>query len=355
MEDTLLTARRLYVNETADRADGVDMSTALWCYVWPLIFVVGVSGNTLILLVLRRGGYGKTSASVYLWLLAAADSFVLAFGFVDGYLRHAWHFAITDSSAVACRLIWFLQPGLATTAIWILVAFTVERFMGVCFPMRPLQTARQAYVIAAALMVAALLKNTDTLYTIAPRDDDVHTCMVSPTYTDYEDYVRPWIGFTLTSLLPFVAILFCNISIIRALRSRAINALVPPAANHHVAQTTVMCVSVSFVFLACYSPGSVVTLAGGYWRVSSVTFSAVERDVVTVTACLRYVHHSVNIFLYCLTGAQFRKDLRALCRGVPATLRWSRTGGAVRRMCSRAVTSLSSSTPPSRDSCVTLV
>ena len=355
MEETHIALTRLSVNETTNRAGDVDLSTTLWCYVWPLIFTVGVSGNTLILLVLRRGGYGRTSASVYLCLLAGADTLVLAFGFLDGFLRNAWDVAVTDSSAVACRLIWFLQPSFATTAIWIMVAFTVERFMGVCFPMRRLQSPRQAYVIAAALLVAALLKNTDTIYVMAPRVNGTDTCTVSARYFDYEDYIRPWIAFTFTSLIPFMAILFCNVMIIRTLRNRASSTLVPPAANQQVAQITIMCVSVSFVFLVCYSPGSVVGLASRYWRNSSAAFRAVERDVITVSACLRYVHHSTNIFLYCLTGAQFRKDLWCLFGGLVDKLSLCGMAVTARRVCSRAVMSFATTTRPPKDMCVTLV
>ena len=306
---------RLSPNNSSYIATDTGFSTALWCYVWPLIFAVGVCGNTLIMFVTWRGDYVKTSASVYLFLLAGADNSVLAFGFLDGFVRHAWDVAITDSGPFMCRLIWFLQPAFASTAIWILVAFTVERFMGICFPVRPLQSPRQVYTIAAILMVVAMLKNTDTLFTIAPRDDDTYTCRVASQFVDYEDYVRPWIGFTFTSLLPFMAVLYCNIMIIRALRNRATTDLVPPVTDQHVAQTTVMCVSVSFVFLLCYTPGSIIYLVSRYLRYSNPAFRAVEHDTLAVTACLRYVHHSANIFLYCLTGVQFREDLLALFGG----------------------------------------
>ena len=55
-----------------------DVSANIWRYGWPpLACLLGLVGNTLVLLVLRRDGLVRTSANVYLSALAVGDSLVL--------------------------------------------------------------------------------------------------------------------------------------------------------------------------------------------------------------------------------------------------------------------------------------
>ena len=70
-------------SNTGDFLD--DLSTRLWRWVWPLLCVTGLVGNSLVLLVLRQDGLLRTSANVLLTALAVADSLVLMV--VDCQLR----------------------------------------------------------------------------------------------------------------------------------------------------------------------------------------------------------------------------------------------------------------------------
>ena len=55
----------------------IDVPGTLWRYGWPPLCMMGLVGNTLVLLVLRRDGLVRTSANVYLSALAVGDSLVL--------------------------------------------------------------------------------------------------------------------------------------------------------------------------------------------------------------------------------------------------------------------------------------
>jgi len=60
---------------------------ALWMYAGPVIFLVGLAGNSLVLVVMTRRRMRGTSTSVYLSLMAVADLFVLVVGLLPDWLK----------------------------------------------------------------------------------------------------------------------------------------------------------------------------------------------------------------------------------------------------------------------------
>ena len=62
-----------------------DLTTSIWKWVWPLLCVTGLVGNTLVLLVLRRDGLARTSANVFLTALAIGDTMGLLVASVVSY------------------------------------------------------------------------------------------------------------------------------------------------------------------------------------------------------------------------------------------------------------------------------
>ena len=69
-------------------------SEALWQYGWPPLCMMGLVGNTLVLLVLRRDGLVRTSANVYLSALAVGDSLVLMVASVAACPMYGWRWFI---------------------------------------------------------------------------------------------------------------------------------------------------------------------------------------------------------------------------------------------------------------------
>ena len=70
-------------NNTGDFVS--DVTANIWRYGWPPLCMMGLVGNTLVLLVLRRDGLVRTSANVYLSALAVGDSLVLVVASVTTY------------------------------------------------------------------------------------------------------------------------------------------------------------------------------------------------------------------------------------------------------------------------------
>ena len=291
----------------------VGLYTNLWRYFWPVIFVVGLAGNTLTLLVMRRRSCEATSADVYLSMLALADSSVLIVG-LDEYFRTAWTLNILEINPWACRTVLFLQGATSNTAIWILVAFTLERFSVVCTPYHRPQPAMHAMARCTALLGTAILKEAETFWTVEPlvkNEETIRICYFANNYAYYILYIRPWIDIILVGLLPVVTIIFCNAMIIRMLCMSANSGHIQSTVQQNVKRTSVMCVSASFAFLFCVLPGLSLAVFKVY-LIEDEYSRRFANAVHCVSVFLRYGYHAGNFFLYCLTGSAFRRDLRAL-------------------------------------------
>ena len=144
-----------------------------------------------------------------------------------------------------CKLEKFMFYTSSDTSIWILVAFTVDRLVAVCFPLQHRHScfrAANAKYCAAGALLAAVAKNLHVLWTrgaeFRPSSSSSAAASANDTaagagggelvlvkncgrptdeYRQFEFYVRPWIAFAVVFALPFCVIVFCNIFIIRAM------------------------------------------------------------------------------------------------------------------------------------------
>ena len=309
----------------------VDVSANLWRYGWPPLCMMGLVGNTLVLLVVRRDGLMRTSANVYLSALAVGDSLVLVVASVVMYPGEAWGWWFDSTSRLACHVTWPILHTILNASTWFIVAFTVERCVVVRFPLLKLRlcTPRNAGLCCGSLLVLAFVKNIDLFFIhdlVVGTDSYDAICTVPLRYRDYANYYRPMFSFVTSCVIPTGVVLFCNWAIIRTLRRDLVQTT---ARDSIVRHTTVMCLAVSFVFIVCFVPAHVLYVTILNWPM----FLQDQYDALDSLVLLRYANHAVNFFLYSLTGAHFRCELVALFHR--CIQRGHVTAGCVRRMTSR--------------------
>ena len=71
----------------------------MWIFGAPVIFVVGVCGNALVLVVMTRRRMSGTTTSVHLSVMAAADLIVLVSGLIPEWLE-----AVTGGDVIFKKL-----------------------------------------------------------------------------------------------------------------------------------------------------------------------------------------------------------------------------------------------------------
>ena len=316
-------------NNTGGFVFGV--SANIWRYGWPPLCMMGLVGNTLVLLVLRRDGLVRTSANVYLSALAVGDSLVLMVASVVVYPYIAWGWSFDSTSRLACRVTWPVLQTLINASTWFIVAFTVERCVIVRFPLLKLRlcTPRNAGLCCGSLLVLAFVKNIDLFIIydfVVGSGSAAAICTVPLRYRDYLNNYQPMINIVMSCVIPTSVVLVCNWAIIRTLRR---DLMQTAARDPIVRQTTVMCLAVSFAFVVCVFPAHVFYVTIPNWPMSLQD----QVDILWSLLLLRYANHAVNFFLYSLTGAHFRCELVALFRSY--IQRGRVTAGVIHRVTSR--------------------
>ena len=287
-----------------------DIPVTLWRYGWPPLCIMGLVGNTLVLLVLRRDGLVRTSANVYLSALAVGDNLVLMVASVAVYPGKAWGWWLDGANRLACLVTWPVHHTLVNASTWFIVAFTVERCVSVRSPLRRLSTPRNAGLCCGSLLVLAFVKNIDFFFV---RDLVIGNylgnaiCTVPLRYQDYVNNYRTMINFVMSCVIPTCVVLVCNWAIIRTLRRGLMETAVRDTIVRH---TTVMCLAVSFAFILCVVPAHVFYVNIPNWPLTLCN----QYDVMSCLLLLRYANHAINLFLYSLTGAHFRCELVDLLR-----------------------------------------
>ncbi|XP_076042472.1 uncharacterized protein LOC143026264 isoform X2 [Oratosquilla oratoria] len=129
-------------------------SVRIPCYV--VIFLLGMVGNTLVIVTLLQNRKMRTVTNVFLLNLAIADLllgvFCMPFTLVGSLLRD---FIFGD---VMCRIIPYFQAVSVSVSVWTLVAISLERYYAICQPLRSRgwQTLSHAYKIITLVWILSL-------------------------------------------------------------------------------------------------------------------------------------------------------------------------------------------------------
>jgi len=317
-------------NETNTDVQLLDLHYVIWVFVLPVVLLVGIIGNILSIIVLQSKSFRHTTTGVYLPLTAMADVLFLLTGALE-ILETANVFDAREYNVWTCRLYKVLHYTSGDASIWLLVAFTFDRFVAVCFPLSKRRVCKwkRAVIASATILLLSLAKNLHEFWTRGPeyRDDGElrRICGSQKQYAFFLNYVRPWLVFAVVMIIPFILILLFNCAIVkglvRATRDRSMSIAVPscsalsgtgnkPAkSTTSFRQTTLMCLSISIAFLICIAPSIVLLIGKPYWKHRTNT---AYKNSKAISNFLVFVNHFINFFLYCVTGQLFRDELKAM-------------------------------------------
>ena len=279
----------------------------LWIYSAPVILLFSIGGNVMTILIMTQKCMRKSSTCVYLTVMAVADMSVVIVGIIPEWLDQMDITCVWEIGPYVCKVELWLYYTLLDFAIWVLVAFTCDRVIAVCFPFHKRQfcTKKRAFV-ACGIVFALSNLNLHVFWTrgrvYSSTDNLIYkNCGDLEPYVYFETRVRPWVVLALASLVPFCIILAGNIAIVcELLRSRTMSE------KKSLKSTTVMCLSISFAFLILVTPNIVLLI--GKDKLNKPGNMA-YRGARAIASQLVYINHSVNFLLYALTGSRFREEL----------------------------------------------
>ena len=281
-------------------------------------------------MVAMRANNRSLPFGVYMAALACADTFMLAFGQMYGWIM--FHFLTTSMNNTKCQLLLFMHSIGGNVGAWIIVAITFERYLLVCRATDHVRfrTVRTTYIVVTVIIGVCVGKNIHYFYTSEFLRDpgyDFMICAIGFVRADPAIIALEVFELCFSSLIPFIFILILNGFIIYRLEQKAktrkerfgrnstcgstASALPSKAPRDAERGLTVMLVAVSLTFACLTSPLFVFRFYFAFKpNVCSEPDSMARYVLVDNILVLLYASNfAINFLLYCLTGTLFREDL----------------------------------------------
>jgi hypothetical protein len=209
--------------------------TIVYKYICLTIFVIGVIGNLLSVLVFSRSSLRHRSCAVYFLALAITDIASLCASFIDTVLPSYNNVTLTVKSLFICKLNPLMVYFTTDLSNFLLAVASLDRAVSIQCPLRSKRfcRARNAIYIIIAMSIIFLLINGHIFWGFEILEEATYqACMPSKTKIVYHNepnsmtYDRFYAIFDSLDMLfavviPFIVMLICNIIIlIRVITSK---------------------------------------------------------------------------------------------------------------------------------------
>ncbi|XP_078348670.1 neuropeptide Y receptor type 6-like isoform X2 [Oculina patagonica] len=286
----------------------MEISTTTLVYVlcFTAMITFNIAGNSLVCFVIAKKKKAmKTSINWLLFHLAIADLLVAVFFIPPCILSH---FIDQPRGVIGDMLCKFITGGAlgwvaAVASSFLLVVIAFERYNATVRPLEQLSRGRSSWLVPILWILAILLDIPPVV--VSAYDVESQMCVANfQDGTTIRVYYLIW--SIANSVLPICFMGYLYTRIILCLRNRV---LVPGSSSRSVSQSrnkvTKMLISVSVIFIACWTPPTVLcvlspVIPGGYATVYSVSTAS-----ALLNSCL-------NPLVYTLHSHQFRKNLASL-------------------------------------------
>ncbi|KRX40741.1 FMRFamide receptor [Trichinella sp. T9] len=228
-----------------------------------------------------------------------------------------------------------------TTSVWLTVAMSLHRFVGVCLPFKAslLCSRRNTLAILVGVPLFGIVFNFSRFWEVVLTSrcysTDVNATIVQVSSSQlrgdpiYKTILLGWCYTLAMFILPFLLLIFLNSNVLRAIRrTRRLHDqirldVLQGAKSRELAKeirTSIMLVAVVVVFLLCNALALILNI----FEVTEVYvyFRSTFTRLVYVSNVLVLVNSCINIFIYSSFSERYRLLLRHYL-----SCSWMRTGG----------------------------
>ena len=216
---------------------------------------------------------------------------------------------------ILCKFLLFLTYICGAISVWLVVFVTTENYIRICHPfiVKQLCTTRNAILAIIVLFVVVLSLNHFPLW-ISDQN-----CLPSAAYPDVTQ-AFVYIDTILTLVLPTAIMAFLIASIlIRLFQHHKVTRKYNDTVKKHkikakspFSQVPKMLLAVSLAFLILNLPSHVIRirlLIGSFMK-GSLSAPDTEAAIQTLSQLFYYLSLSINVFIYVIFGANFRKTFK---------------------------------------------
>ena len=290
----------------------------------PAIVLFGIAGNILSFIVMSRPSYKTKPYSCYLRALAVCDSLTLLFTMLymsDEICRELGHRSTCFlpnlfTTDILCKLVEFSRHVVYLMSSWLIVLFTIDRYLAVCHPLvRCISSQVRACALVLFVAFLAMVTQSFRLQFIQHMPNRNQPCH-APIETRMNYYAWHYFGFSvlLRFFLPCLIIAVCNgliVYYITALRrsQRAREGMRVRNANLAITTLFVVC----GVFVVGLLPNALISTILYVSRQRTIYCHLMQLD--QPFQVLRLLNYGINCVLYGMTGRHFRCELHQLLTG----------------------------------------
>ncbi|KAF6098855.1 C-C motif chemokine receptor 1 [Phyllostomus discolor] len=272
---------------------------------YSLVFVVGLVGNILVVLVLMQYKRLKSVTSIYLLNLAFSDLlflFTLPF-WIDYSLKDNWVFG----NGMCKLLSGFYYVGLYSE-IFFIILLTIDRYLAIVhavFALR-IRTVTFGVITSSIIWALAILAAIPGFY-FSKTQEELGRCTCSLHFP--QEHLQQWRQFQALKLniagliLPLAVMIVCYTGIIRTLLKRP---------NEKKAKAVRLIFVVMLIFFLFWTPFNLTVFVSAFQNtiLSSQCEQSKQLDVaIQVTEMVAYSHCCINPIIYVFVGQRFRKYL----------------------------------------------
>ena len=281
--------------------------------------VIGIIANTLTIIVLKQAKF-KSCFYQLLFALSCFDTLFIIFGGIN-YANRAF-----DASNILFIILFpFLIHPLThigmSCSIFMTLAISIERFLGICFPLKfPTQT-RKAWFYIAPVTIISIGINIPRFFDAVLVWEEEFPYYVATPFRTSEPYIRmyqTYFNISFTAIMPLLTMLYLNIRIIFKIRNVQIKRFRSKEKMQKEANIFYILLSVVSTFFILYCPRIVVDIFE-FLHIEEIISCNKKRGHFQPTKlinCLIHISHftsifnsSINFFIYSFVGKSFRREM----------------------------------------------
>ncbi|XP_040102735.1 C-C chemokine receptor type 1 [Oryx dammah] len=287
-----------------ERAFGAQLLPPLYS----VVFVIGLIGNILVVLVLMQYKRLRSMTSIYLLNLAISDLiflFTLPF-WIDYKVKDDWVFG-----DAMCKLLSGLYFVGLYSEIFFIVLLTIDRYLAIVHAVFALRarTVTFGIVTSIAIWVLAILASVPGLYFSETQWELTHyTCSIHfppESFTKWKQFQALKLNI-LGLILPLLVMIVCYTGIIKILLRRP---------NEKKAKAVRLIFVIMIIFFLFWTPYNLSVFVSAF-QDSLFTYKCEQSRqldlAIQVTEVIAYTHCCVNPVIYVFVGERFRRYLRQL-------------------------------------------
>ncbi|XP_066207604.1 C-C chemokine receptor type 1-like [Saccopteryx leptura] len=273
-----------------------------------LVFVIGLVGNILVVLVLLQHKRLKNMTTIYLLNLAISDLlflFTLPFR-IHHYWKENWVFG-----NVMCKLLSGLYYIGRYSELFFIILLTIDRYLAIVHAVFAIRIRTVTFGIITSVVswvLASLTSIPDFFFTYSLSAEGRYICNSFIPRTYYSHW-REFLALKLNILglvLPLVIMIVCYTGIIKILLRRP---------NERKSKAVRLIFVIMIIFFLFWTPFNLTLSIYAFEHVLSVNYCNHKYQLVLaieVTAVISYMHCCVNPIIYVFVGEKFREYLREL-------------------------------------------